>query len=369
MAPPPVPTPARAVWLFFLALLGLTLVLAGCTSPAAPPGPPTPPGPPVSSAQPPPLPTNCTRTVTQPGDIDAALNVATAGDTVCFTGTNLARAQVSMTDKSGTATAPITLASSGSTVQNLHVQGNYVVVQGFTVAGGAGLLLEGTGLTARQNTVRDTEQGGIGCLPCMDSTIEGNTITRAASSGLDISGQRITVKGNTVSGTVARTGGDADGVRFGGNGLRISGNTVRDISEKGYSNPPHPDCFQTFDGNAPNFDIVISGNTCANVDAQCLIATGDRNSNSGGPAGVASIIFADNTCATNGSQAVNLRRWPNVELRQNKISGSQLIRGILIADGSTGCTVVGNSTAGGVSTVEIDDSSRPGSHEADNMPS
>jgi parallel beta-helix repeat protein len=366
VAPSSVSTTARAVWLFLLALLGVALVLAGCTSP---PPPPVPPGPAATSAQPPPLPTNCTRTVTQPGDIDAALNVAAAGDTVCFTGNNLARAEVSMMDKSGTATAPITLASAGSAVQNLHVQGNYVIVQGFTVAGGAGLLLEGTGITARQNTVRDTEQGGIGCLPCLDSTIEGNTVSHAASSGIDISGQRITLKGNTVSGTVARTGGDADGVRFGGNGHRITGNTIRDISEKGYSNPPHPDCFQTFDGGAPNFDILISGNTCANVDAQCLIATGDRNSNSGGPRGVSSIVFSDNTCATNGSQAVNLRRWPGVELRQNRFSGPQLDRAILIADGSTGCTVVGNSTANGVPTVEIDESSRPGSHVADNMPS
>lgn len=355
----------RTVWLFTIGLLGLALAVAGCTAPA----PQGPPGPPATTAAPPPLPTNCTRTVTQPDDVTPALNVAAAGDTVCFTGNNLSGTDVSLTGQSGTATAPITLASSGSTVQDVHIEGNYVVVQGFTVDGGAGMLLEGTGITARQNTVRDTQQGGIGCLPCTDSTIEGNVVTHAASTGLDVQGQRVTVQGNTVSGTVARTGGDADGMRFGGNGHRITGNTIRDISSEGYASPPHPDCFQTFDGNAPNFDILISGNTCTNVDAQCLIATGDRNGNSGGPRGVPSIVFTDNTCATNGAQAVNLRRWPNVELRQNRFSGPSLDRAILIADSSTGCTVIGNSTAGGVPTVEIDATSRPGAHEADNMPS
>ena len=32
---------------------------------------------------------------------------------------------------------------------------------------------------------------------------------------------------------------------------------------------------------------------------------------------------------------MNLRRWPNVEIRGNKISGPHLTRGIIIIDGSS----------------------------------
>lgn len=67
-------------------------------------------------------------------------------------------------------------------------------------------------------------------------------------------------------------------------------------------------------------------------------------------------------------QAINLRRWPNVEIRQNRFSGPGLQRAILIVNGSTGCTVIGNTTADGVSTVEIDGASRPGFRQDGNSP-
>ncbi|OLE27991.1 MAG: hypothetical protein AUG49_03695 [Catenulispora sp. 13_1_20CM_3_70_7] len=171
-----------------------------------------------------------------------------------------------------------------------------------------------------------------------------------------------------MSETVAEDDGDADGMRFFGTGHRITGNTIRDISARGYRAPPHPDCFQTFDHSPPTYDVVISGNTCQNVDAQCLIATDDQPGSSGAPNGVPSITFADNTCAPNGAQAINLRRWPNVEIRHNKFSGPNLNRAILIIDGSTGCTVIDNTTAGGVPTVDVDGASRPGFRQNGNSP-
>ncbi len=69
------------------------------------------------------------------------------------------------------------------------------------------MLLEGTGLTAWNNTVHDTQQGGITCHPCTDSTIESNTMRHVATNGIDITGQRITVHANTISNTVAQTWG------------------------------------------------------------------------------------------------------------------------------------------------------------------
>ncbi len=113
---------------------------------------------------------------------------------------------------------------------------------------------------------------------------------------------------------------------------------------------------------------MISGNTCRNVGAQCLIATGDQGANGGAPRGSTSITFVGNSCASNGAQAINLRRWPNVEIRRNTFSGPNLTRAIIIIDGSTGATVIGNTTAGGRPTVDIDDSSRPGSRLEANSP-
>jgi hypothetical protein len=343
----------RLVSLWLMVLVGLVGLITGCTSAEQP----------HQS-----LPSTCTHTVTRGDDVPAALDAASPGDTLCFSGGDLTDTDVTLA-RSGSAVAPIRLVSDGGTVHEVQIRADHVIVEGFTVAGGGGVLLEGAGITARNNTVHDTQQGGITCHPCTDSTIESNIMRHVATNGIDITGQRITVHANTISNTVPRDGGDADGVRFYGNGHRITGNTISDISAEGYASPPHPDCFQTFDQNRPpTFDVVISGNTCRNVDAQCLIATGDQDSNSGAPAGSPSIIFVGNMCANNGAQAVNLRRWPNVQIRQNTFSGPNLTRAVLIIDGSTGATVVGNTTTGARPTVEVDGSSRPGSHVEDNSP-
>lgn len=335
---------------WFIALLGVALLAAGCTN--------TEPG--STGTAPQSLPAHCTQTVTRGDDVPAALDGASPGDTVCFSGGDLTGSDLMMT-RSGTTRAPITLAADGAVVHEIQLKADHVVLEGFSVTGGGGVLLDGTGIIARNNSVHDTQQGGITCRSCTDSTIESNIMTRAASNGIDISGQRITVHANTISDTVPVHGSDADGMRFYGNGHRITDNTVFDISAEGYDNPPHPDCFQTLDdGKPPTFDVVISGNTCRNVDAQCLIATGDQGGNSGAPPGVASIIFENNTCANNGAQAVNLRSWPDVQVLHNTFSGQNLTRAVLIADGSTGCSVTGNITTGHRPTVEVDESSRPG---------
>ena len=313
-------------------------------------------------------PPDCRDTVTRADDVPAALNAASPGTTVCFTGHDLADTDVAM-NRPGTASAAIRLHADGATVRSIHISADNVIVEGFTVTGGDGLFAKGTDLAIRHNTVQDTQRGGITCDPCKNSIIEDNTVHHVATAGIWISGQQIAVRHNTVSATVARDNGDADGMRFFGNGHRITDNTITDISATGYANPPHPDCFQTYDSNGPpTYDVAIVGNSCRNVDAQCLIATGDKNGNSAAPTGGPSISFIGNTCASNGAQAVNLRRWPNVELRDNKISGPNITRGIIIIDGSTGCVVVGNTSADGKPTVDVDYSSRQGAQVQHNSP-
>ncbi|MGH3699264.1 MAG: right-handed parallel beta-helix repeat-containing protein [Pseudonocardiaceae bacterium] len=298
----------------------------------------------------------------------AALDAASPGNTVCFTGRDLAGTEVTM-NRSGASNKPIALRSDGATVRSIHITADHVVVEGFTVTGGDGILLNGSDLIIRHNTIHDTQRSGITCAPCGSSSIDDNLVQHVDTTGIWISGQRVEVSHNTVRATVARDNGDADGMRFFGNGHRITENTITDISASGYANPPHPDCFQTYDDNSqPTFDVVIAGNTCRNVDAQCLIATGDQRGNSAAPTGGPSISFISNTCASNGAQAVNLRHWPNVEIRDNRISGPNLNRGIIISDGSVGCVVIGNTTDGGRPTVDIDGSSRPGSQVEHNSP-
>ena len=88
---------------------------------------------------------------------------------MCFTGGDLTDADLALT-KSGTPESPIKLIADGAPVDNIHVTANHVVVKGFTVAGGDGIELEGTGITAQHNTIHDTRRGGIACTPCTDST-------------------------------------------------------------------------------------------------------------------------------------------------------------------------------------------------------
>lgn len=345
------------------------LILSGCGGQSVPVGPaPLPSQNPPSGPAASPPPPACTRTIGDAGEVPAALNAASPGTTLCFTGAGLSSTDVTV-GRSGAPNRPITLRSDGAAVRSIHVTADHVVVDGFTVAGGDGVFLKGDDLAVRHNTVHDTQRGGITCERCQNSVIDSNTVQHVDTVGIWISGQRIEASHNKISGTVARDNGDADGMRFFGNGHRITDNTISDISARGYANPPHPDCFQTYDDNSPpTYDVLIAGNTCRNVDAQCLIATGDQNSNSGAPTGGPSITFVDNTCASNGAQAVNLRRWPNVEIRDNRISGPNITRGIIIIDGSTGAVVIGNTTDGGRPTVDIDNSSQTGSHVEHNSP-
>ena len=346
---------ARSLSGWCCAVLVGVVHLGGCASPAQGPLHPS-------------LPAQCTHTITRAEDVSMVLALVAPGDTVCFVGPDLAQAVVTMA-RSGTARAPIRLvAQELVTVREVQIRADYVSVEGFDVAGGAGVSLEGTGLTVKNNTVHDTQQDGISCHPCMDSTIESNVLRHNTTNGVDLTGERITVRANTISGTVPQDNGDTDGMRFYGNDLQITDNTIVDLSMAGYASPPHPDCFQTLDaGKPPTFNVLIANNICRNVDAQCLIATGDQDANSGAPPAVPSIIFRENSCANNGAQAVDLRRWPNVQIVHNTFSGSNLRRAVLITEGSTGTTVTGNTTTGDCPTVEIDDSSRPGSHINDRV--
>ncbi|HEX5349118.1 MAG TPA: hypothetical protein VFW64_18735, partial [Pseudonocardiaceae bacterium] len=155
-----VSAPLRMAWIWPIALLSLALLASGCTSasqsfpagqsPSTTQGhspSPADQGPPTSQVQRA-LPSNCTHTITGADDVQTVLDTATAGDTLCFSGGDLTDTDLALA-RSGTTDAPITLAADGATVHEVQIKADHVVLEGFTVAGGGGVLLEGAGITAR----------------------------------------------------------------------------------------------------------------------------------------------------------------------------------------------------------------------------
>jgi parallel beta-helix repeat protein len=349
-------------------MIGLALIVGGCTSAPGPslPGAGSNAGPPSSEVAP--LPATCADKVTEADQANAALQRAQPGSVVCLSGEGLAAAELEVTT-SGTAQQPITIVGDGATIRSVNVKADYIVIQGLTMRDGDGLTMTGRGVVARNNVIYNATANGVECQGCTDTTIESNTVQHADGTGIWISGERITVRNNTVSDSVPRTQNDADGMRFFGRGHRIIGNTIKDIKAAGYPNGgPHTDCFQTYDTRdaPPTYDVVIADNVCTNVDVQALIATNDeRRGGRGVPAGQTTITFVHNTVQVNGSQAVLLRNFPHVVVQDNRFSGPGE-RAVMLTDGSTDCTVVGNTVSGNLRPFQIDRDSEQGFQESGN---
>lgn len=308
---------------------------------------------------------DCSQTVSDPNQAIAVIGRATPGDTVCFTGERLADLALRM-GVSGTADNPISLIADGAVVRSIDVIADHVTVEGFTVSDGDGMNLEGNGLVVRDNVVRNAANDGIDCGDCRDTLIESNTVWRTDGTGIFVEGDRIDVRENTVSESVMIKAGDADGIRFFGTSLRLTGNTIRDIKTTGYpeEDAPHTDCFQTYAGR-PTYDVVIADNVCENVDVHCLIASGKDTPSADIPNGLTAITFENNICTVYGSQGVLIQDFPNVVVRNNTFTGP-VYRAIILTQGSVNCTVVGNTVIGQIPVFEIDDESRAGFHAEGN---
>ena len=315
-------------------------------------------------------PSECREAIVDSGLAQAALDSARPGSRVCLSGNGQSRAELTMT-VSGTQDEPIVVSGDNVVLRGLNVQADHVVVEGLTFVDGSGLTLQGEGHLVRDNLLRGASLDGILCEPCTDAVIERNTVDAADGTGIRIEGDRIAVRGNTVTGSVRKAASDADGIRFFGTALRIIGNTVRDITDDYPGLPeeqrPHTDCFQTFDDYSPTtYDVVISGNTCTNVGVQCLIGTANERGNAGVPAGVRSIIFEGNRCDVGGSQAVYLEKYGNVEVRDNELLGDFLYAGVKAIDDSRDVVVIHNRVRVGVPPAYVDASSMSGFVESGN---
>lgn len=347
----------------FALVIGLTIIVSSCTagSGAPPPGSP----PPANRAGP--LPAECSSRITDADQAREALQRVRPGSLVCLSGQGLSDAELEVTT-SGTPQQPITIVADGAALRSMSVRADYVVIRGLMLRDGDGLTMAGRGLIARHNVIYNATADGVDCRDCRDTIIESNTVQRADGTGIWISGERIILRNNTVSESVLRTTGDADGIRFFGRGHRLTGNTIKDIKASGYPHGgPHTDCFQTYDTRdaPPTYDVVIADNVCTNVDVQALIATNDDRAR-GAPAGQTAITFERNTVSVNGAQAVLLRNFPDVIVRDNRFSGPGE-RAVMITEGSTDCTVIDNIVTGYPQPFEIDRQSERGFQESGNI--
>jgi hypothetical protein len=304
----------------------------------------------------------CTTSAGQPDDVARLLADAKPGQTICLTSDSLRGIDL-VIHTSGTGERPVSVVAHNTRTRSVTVTGDNVIVQGFITQGGEGIVLSGRGLVARNNVVINATDDGISCAdPCSDAEVTGNTVVGADGSGIDIEGDRIAVRANMVSNSRKVESDDADGIRFFGNDITIDDNQITDITDAGYViDPPHTDCFQTFDNSSPpTVGVTISRNVCRNVDHQCLIATAEEAGDEGLIGRSRNITFSDNICEVNGSQAVLVRWLPHVRVVGNTLAGPNLDRGAIFLDGSTDGEFLDNEVSSDVLPYEIDDSSRPG---------
>jgi len=360
----------RARWsrpLVLSCLAALAAVLAVACAPA--PMPKAPPEPaPGSVPRAVPRPTNCTLSLSDATSAQQALDQAVPGQRVCILGQYVQGATLRL-GKSGTPQAPIQLQSDGSTLSTLRIQADNVVVEGFNTNGGNGIKAKGSNITLRNNDVRGASDDGIRCAPCVNSTVDNNTVKDADGTGILIDGQGVTAQNNDVSGSRRIAATDADGMRFFGINMKLLNNNVHDISQRGYpaGQEPHTDCFQTFDSDSPlTYGVIIQHNKCVNVDAQCLIASGTERHNAGVPKGQVAIQFLDNYCQSGANQAVYLEGYPNVMVKGNTFS-AQYSTAVLAVQGATDVKINDNTMVGQFEPYQVDDVSRRGFDESNNQ--
>jgi hypothetical protein len=259
---------------------------------------------------------NCTKRVGDGASLQQALAAAAPGQKICAVG-NMGGSRLQV-NRSGTPGNPITVIGNGSTpVKGITVDASNVVVGGFTAV-------------------------------------------NPQAPGIELSGNNITVRNNTVK---HPTGGDYDGLRFFGSNLKILNNTITDISPDGSG--AHADCMQTYatDAQSPaSQNVLIDGNKCERIDNQCLIAEGPNSSagDGSGQGRSANITFTDNLCDVSASQALQIDDVQGVKVTGNTITGKP-DKAFSFQNKATGAVVAANKIAAGIGyQVGMDSSSQSG---------
>ena len=105
----------------------------------------------------------------------------------------------------------------------------------------------------------------------------------------------MTIQDNTIT-HVRWAGDDLDGLRFFGDGSRILRNTVTDLEGTGIGDA-HPDCIHTYATSRPgSSNVLIQGNRCEGIRAQCLMAEGPGVKDGSGEGVSRGWLFDGNYC-------------------------------------------------------------------------
>jgi hypothetical protein len=223
------------------------------------------------------------------------------GDVVCFSGRLDEPLKI---DAGGLPDAPITYRGNGSVVPGIQVRADNVVVEGFVSRG-------------------------------------------ADSTGIWVQGTNITVQNNEIT-QVRFVGEDLDAIRFFGNGTKIIGNRVHDLEGTEDIGDSHVDCIQTFATSGPgSSDVLIQGNRCEGIRAQCLMAEGPDVEDGSGEGVSENWVFDGNFCDAHAdAQSVSVQDVQNVTISNNEMVGTGN-KAFALGQGSTGVTVKDNRVGPG----------------------
>ena len=239
------------------------------------------------------------------------------GDVICFSGTLGKALKIST---GGTPDKPIVYSGDGRTrVPGIEAEADNVVIQGFVSDG-------------------------------------------ADSTGIWTSGRNVTIRDNTVT-RVRWTGEDVDGIRFFGDGAKVLFNTVSKLEGTSDIGGSHVDCMQSFATSRPgSSDVLIQGNRCEGIRAQCLMAEGPDVADGGGQGVSRNWLFDGNFCdAYAAAQSVAVVDVQNVTISNNTMTG-RANKAFALGKDTTGTVVKGNRIGQGYGR-EVgfdDDSARSG---------
>jgi hypothetical protein len=223
------------------------------------------------------------------------------GDVICYTDDLDEPLEITV---GGTEDDPIVYSGDGTTtVPGIRVNADHVVVQGFVSDG-------------------------------------------AESTGIVGSGKNVTIQDNKIT-QVSHTDDDVDGIRFFGDGARVLHNHVYDLEANDVEDS-HVDCMQTFATSGPgSSDVVIQGNRCEDIRAQCLMAEGPDDEGGSGEGVSRRWLFDGNYCDANArAQSVALEDIQDVTISNNEMVGRGN-KAFALGKNSTGIVVRDNTIGPG----------------------
>jgi Right handed beta helix region len=172
--------------------------------------------------------------------------------------------------------------------------------------------------------------------------IQGFVSDGADSTGIWAAGTNVTVQDNTIT-QVRFTENDVDGIRFFGDGARVLHNAVEDLEGTEDVGESHVDCMQSFaTSRAGSQNVVIQGNRCEGIRAQCLMAEGPGVADGSGRGVSRNWLFRGNYCdAYANAQSVAFVDVQDVTIADNEMAGKGN-KAFALGKNSTGAVVKDN---------------------------